>query len=289
MSSHPTSFIQRFLLENLDIRGAIVQLTDVWQALQKNRAYPAPVSALLGEMAAVCTLITANLKQEGRITFQINGHGPVDLMVMDCDDRLNLRGYARCEGAPLYGTGLPALIGDGRLMLTLDTPDMREPYRSFVPVEGESVAQTFEHYLAQSEQQPAGLWLFANEHTAAGLFLQKLPGADLKDLDGWERVHHLAQTVKPEELLTLAPDELLTRLFHEETVRLFDPRPVTHHAQLDWDKVRTMLCQLGETEVRSILAEHGEVVVSDELSNQHYRFTEAEIDTLFAGKPPTLH
>ncbi len=286
---HPTSFVQRFLLEELDIRGAVVQLTDVWQSLQKDRLYPSAVSALFGEMVAVCALLTGNLKQAGRLTFQLSGQGPVSLMVVDCNHELNLRGYARCGHLSTSLTDLPSLVGDGRLMLTLDTPDMREPYRSFVPLEGAGLNAVFEHYLAQSEQQPAGLWLCANEQTAAGLFIQKLPGADMKDLDGWTRIQQLANTVRDEELRTLSPQALLTRLFHEEAVRLYDPRPITHRTAPDWDKVRTMLRQLGESEVREILAEKGEVIVSDELSNQHYRFSEADVDALFENGNPTLH
>src|SRR5690606_1182102 len=110
----------------------------------------------------------------------------------------------------------------------LDMPGLKEPYRSLVPLDGESIAEVFEHYLTQSEQQPAGLWLACDNGVAAGLFLQKLPGADTRDEDGWNRVSNLAATIKPEELLGLDAETLLTRLFAEEDVRLFKPREVTH-------------------------------------------------------------
>lgn len=285
-STRPTSFVRRFLLEDLDIRGAVVQLTDVWQALQLGRDYAPPVARLLGETAAVAAVITGNLKQAGRLTFQVQGHGPVRLLVIDCTEALNLRGYAKAEG-PLTGTSLDELVGDGRLQLTLDVPGLAQPYQSLVPLSGISIAATFEHFLAQSEQQPAGLWLACDGDTAAALFLQKLPGADALDPDGWSRVQQLAQTVRSDELLDLAPETLLGRLFAEEDVRLFDPRPVTHHWPRDPDKIAGMLRGLGEAEVRDILAEHGEVVVHDDLSNHTYRFDTAAIDALF--RPPTLH
>ena len=72
-----TSYVQRFLLDELDIRGAIVQLDDIWQALLENRDYPAVVRDLLGEMCAVACVIGGNLKQPGRLTVQLQGHGPV--------------------------------------------------------------------------------------------------------------------------------------------------------------------------------------------------------------------
>lgn len=296
MSDRP-SYIQRFLLEDLDIRGSVVLLGDVWTQLQANRHYPVEVSNLLGEMSAVAAVIAGNLKQAGRLTMQIQGRGPVGLLVVDCSESLNIRAMARMDADTAGLGGLRELIGDGRLQLSLDAPSMREPYTSIVPLAGDSIASTFEHYLTQSEQQPAGLWLACNRDAAAALFLQKMPGADMRDLDGWTRVSQLAHTVQHQELLSLEPAELLGRLFAEENVRLFDARPVVHDWPRDEQRVIGMLRGLGEYEVRRMLAEHGEIVIRDDLSNHDYRFDADDIDNVFSGDPddlppsvpPTLH
>ncbi len=290
------SYIQRFLLEDLDIRGAVVRLDDVWAQLQHGRDYPPEVSSLLGEMCAIATIIAGNLKQPGRLTFQIQGHGPIGLLVVDCSETLNIRAMARVDRKVSGKTGLNELVGDGRLQLSLDAPSMREPYASIVPLSGDSIKSTFEHYLTQSEQQPSGLWLACTEQVSSALFLQKMPGADARDDDGWSRIHMLAQTVKTEELLSLEPAALLGRLFAEETVRLFDARAVDHLWPRDEHKVLGMLRGLGEEEVRRMLAEHGEIVIRDDLSNHDYRFDADDIDRLFSGDGdaptdvgPTLH
>lgn len=298
------SYVQRFLFDELDIRGAVVRLDDVWAALQERRNYPAPVARLLGEMCAVSVVIAGNLKQPGRLTFQLRGEGPLKMLVVDCAESLNLRAMARIDEADASqiataeNPGLEVLVGNGSLQLTLDAPSMREPYSSLVPMEGSRIAEVFEHYLVQSEQQPAALWLACDPHSAVALFLQKLPGADLHDADGWARVTTLAATVRDAELLSLSSEELLSRLFAEETVRVFDPRLVTHHWPADRAKVVGMLKSLGEAEVRRILTEHGEVLVQDEMSNHDYHFEAEEIAEIFAPEkaphpvvpsPPTLH
>ncbi|MBR0565689.1 Hsp33 family molecular chaperone HslO [Azoarcus sp. L1K30] len=286
MSLLPSSYVQRFLLEKLDIRGAVVRLDDVWKAMQSGRNYPAPVARLLGEMTAIAAVITGNLKQSGRLTFQVQGHGPVRLLVVDCNAELNMRGYAKAEGE-ILGDTLGELVGDGRLQLSLDIPGMDQPYQSLVPLEGDSIASVFSHYLAQSEQQPAELWLACDESATSALFVQRLPGADARDADGWSRIVQLAQTVRADELLSLSPQVLLGRLFAEEDVRVYPARPVTHHWPPEPEKIATMLQGLGETEVRAVLAEQGEVLVHDELSNHTYRFDEDDVDAIF--RPPTLH
>ncbi|MFV0663205.1 Hsp33 family molecular chaperone HslO [Denitromonas sp.] len=284
------SLVQPFLFDDLDIRGSIVQINDAWRAMIDQRGYSPAVRAILGELTAVTAIMSANLKQAGRLTFQMQGHGPLSLMVVDCTEALNLRGYAKTD-ASIAGSTLGEIIGDGRLQLTLDIAGLDQPYQSLVPIEGDTVATVFEHYLAQSEQQPAALWLVANGDTAAGLFLQKLPGAEQRDADGWSRVTQLAATVKPDELRNLAPTDVLARLFHEETVRIFTPRPVLHRWPADPEKVKTMLRGLGREEVESVLAAEGVVEIHDDMSNHTYRFDADAVHELFAAPdaPPTQH
>lgn len=288
--------VTRFLFEGLDIRGALVHLGPSWQSLQRGRGYGPVEARLLGEMAAVTALIAAQLKQPGRLTFQLRGGGPISLLVMDCDEQLRLRGMARAV-ANLAPAPVPQLLGadqGGQLMLNLDFPVARQPYQSFVPLEGDSIASIFEHYLEQSEQQAARLFLAASDQAACCLFLQKLPGADALDPDGWDRISHLAATVKEAELLELDAATLLGRLFHEEIlqgeqngkgVRLYDPRPVTHHCPEDREKVEGMLLSLGREEAEAVLAEHGEILVKDDICNREYRFSKEDVAQLFASKP----
>ena len=69
--------VQRFLFDDLDIRGAVVRLDSVWKKLMTGRNYPAPVVELLGQLSATALLLADNLKQPGRLTIQLRGNGPV--------------------------------------------------------------------------------------------------------------------------------------------------------------------------------------------------------------------
>ncbi|MDR1646506.1 MAG: Hsp33 family molecular chaperone HslO [Zoogloeaceae bacterium] len=285
------SGVTRFLFEALDIRGAFVRLSDCWQELLAGRAYGATESGLLGEMSAVTALIAAQLKQPGRLTFQLRGEGTVSRLVVDCDEQLRLKAMARAE-AGLLPAPVPRLLGaerGGQLMLSLDLPTARQPYQSFVPLEGDTVAAIFQHWLEQSEQQSAALFTAADSQAAACLFLQKLPDADTRDPDGWTRVTQLAATVKPEELRTLEAHALLSRLFHEEIehgggIRIFEARPVSR-APANREKVADTLLALGRPAVDAILEEHGIVHIRDDLCNRDYLFTRQDIEILFTPSP----
>jgi len=171
--------------------------------------------------------------------------------------------------------------------MSLDLPSARQPYQSFVPMVGDSIAALFEHYLEQSEQQPSRLFASASPHAAACLFLQKMPEADARDADGWRRISQLAATVKPAELLELDAEALLTRLFHEDMaergLRLYDARPVCYHCPEDWDKIRDMIRALGRQDAETLLAEHGEIIIRDDICNRQYRFSPDEVAALFSS------
>ena len=290
-----SSSVRRFLFEGLDIRGAFVRLDEAWVAMQAGRDYPAPVAGLLGEVMAVTALIGAQLKQPGRLTLQLRGQGPIQLLVMDCNEQLQMRGMARSQPVVLPAP-VPTLLGaaqGGQLMLSLDLPTARQPYQSFVPMDGENIGEIFEHYLEQSEQLASQLITRADTGTAACLFLQKLPDADQRDPDGWARVTQLAATVRDAELLGLEADTLLQRLFNEEIaaggIRIYDEQPVVYHCPADRQKMLDLIRSLGRADVEATLADQGRIHVRDDICNHDYYFDAEDIAALFDGDAQAPH
>lgn len=273
---------QRFLFDDLDLRGACVRLTGTWQSMLAGRDYPDPVLRLLGEMTAVGTLLAGERKQPGRLSFQVRGDGPIRMLVVDCDEQLRLRGMAKLGEAALAGETPGELLGSGQLVMTLELPEAAQPFQSIVPLTGDSVGQIFEHFLAQSQQQDSRIVVAADRSTVAALFVQKLPDADRRDPDGWNRIMHLIATLTAPELLALPSEALLTRLFPEEVVRVFTPRDITHHCPREPERVRTALRSLGRPALDAMLAEHGEIVVTEDLCNHTYRFDAVDVAALFA-------
>ena len=277
-----TDYVQRFLFENLDIRGRLVCLTGSWQRMLDGRGYPEDIAALLGHTTALNVLLGANQKGAGRVTLQVQGSGPVKLLVADCTSELRIRGMASYERPKSILRRERDLLGDGRLSVTLEDVKSGKLYQSLVPLEGETLQQIFEHYLSQSEQVHAFLRLYADGGALCGLLLEKLPGADSRDPDGWNRVTHLAATLSLDETRDAQPYDLLTRVFPDELMRVFRLYAVEYHCPYDEDKVKDMLRGLGREEVEAILAEQGAVVIRNEMCNHEYRFDARAIAELFA-------
>ena len=276
-----TDYVQRFLFEDLDIRGRLTCLTGAWRSMLDGRDYPEDVASLLGHTTALNVLLGANQKGAGRVTLQVQGSGPVKLLVSDCTSELRIRGMATYEKDLGRSLSERSLLGDGRLSVTLEDVKSGGLYQSLVPLEGESLEQIFVHYLAQSEQMPAFLRLYADRGALCGLLLEKLPLADSRDPDGWNRIVHLASTLELDETRDVQPYDLLTRVFPEELMRVFRLYAVEYHCPYDEGKVKDMLRGLGRQEVEAILAEQGEVVIRNEMCNHEYRFDARAIAELF--------
>jgi molecular chaperone Hsp33 len=284
--------LQRFVFEHSPIRGEIVRLDATWRAVLDRRDYPLPVRSLLGELMAAASLLAASIKFEGRLTMQAKGGGPVKLLVVECTSRQTLRGLAQWDG-PVPVGGVPQLLGGGQLVITIE-PDKGERYQGIVAVDGDSVAEVLEHYFARSEQLSTRLWLAADEAQAAGMLLQRLPQDERHDPDTWERAVHLGSTITRDELLTLPVRDILHRLYHEEDIRLFSGHPVSFRCSCSRARVETVLRMLGREEVRSILAERGNVEVDCEFCGSHYELDPVDAEQLFAAShmtdaSPTRH
>jgi molecular chaperone Hsp33 len=274
--------LQRFLFEHDPIRGELVQLAATWQAVTERHAYPVPLRRVLGELMAAAALLAATLKFEGTLILQLHGNGPVRLIVVECAAGHAMRATAKWDGDIPEGD-LRALLGSGRFVINLVPESGRQAYQGVVDLDADSVAAALEHYLATSEQIQTRLWLSCDDTRAAGLLLQKLPERATADADAWSRVEHLAATVRPQELLTLAPRILLRRLFHEEDLRVFEPRPVCFRCSCSRERVTGMLRMLGRDEVRSVVAERGEVEVHCEFCNRRYAFDAVDSEEIFAA------
>lgn len=275
------------------MRGEIVHLDATWRAVLERRRYPAPLQSLLGDMMAAAALLSAILKFEGSLIMQMQGNGPVQLLVVEATSEHTLRATAKWEGDLAQGN-VTELLGAGRFVISIVPNGGKQTYQGIVAIEGDSIAQVLEHYMAKSEQLETRLWLASDSQQAAGMLLQKLPAAPTQDEDAWNRAKQLGETIRREELLSLPAREIIRRLYHEEDVRVFESRPVAFRCSCSRERVTSMLRLLGHDEVKSIIAERNTVEVDCEFCGRHYTFDAVDAEQVFAAdvitRPqPTKH
>lgn len=283
---------QRFIFEEADIRGEIVQLDRAYNDVLALHQYAPGVGRLLGEFLAAAVLLSNTLKFEGRLILQARSEGQLPLLMVECSSDLGVRGIARgAQQATSEDFG--QLLRQGHLAITID-PLKGRRYQGVVPLEGPSLAACLDHYFEQSEQLRTRLWLACNGSRAAGMLLQQLPAQRVADTrerdDQWQHAATLAETVREAELQELAAAQLLKRLFHTEPLRLFEARPVRFQCTCSRERTLATLESLGPDEVTSILREQGAVTMDCEFCNSRYRYTREDLQNLLGPAPDTsLH
>jgi molecular chaperone Hsp33 len=328
------SELHKFLFDGLPVRGAIVRLTDAWQEILKRRAannetgaYPAPVTELLGEMAAAAVLMQANIKFNGALVLQIFGDGPVKLAVVEVQPDFGVRATATLQGELALDASLSQMVNqnnEGRCAITLDPLDRlpgQQPYQGVVPLFGdqkeklEKLSEVLEHYMLQSEQLDTTLVLAANMSVAAGVLIQRLPLDGVGNLAGkydsvereaalgqsedYNRISILTKSLKAEELLGLDIDTVLRRLFWEEPLLRFEPlvgeTGPKFRCSCSRERVGRMIKGLGVEEVESILTERENIEVGCEFCGKQYHFDPVDAASLFtqveavAPTGPSVH
>ena len=131
--------LNRYLFEDLSVRGELVQLDEAYQRIISSKEYPAPLQNLLGELLVSTTLLTATLKFEGSITMQLQGDGPVSLAVINGDHDQKVRGVARWEGDIADDASIHDMLGKGHLVITID-PKKGERYQGIVGLDGDNLS-----------------------------------------------------------------------------------------------------------------------------------------------------
>ena len=309
------SELHKFLFEGLPVRGMLVRLTDGWQEVLTRRAeagdaFPPPVRALLGEMAAAGVLMQANIQFAGALVLQMFGDGPVKLAVAEVQADLAFRVTAKVVGEVSDAARLEAMLnvhGQGRCAITLDPKDKRagqQPYQGVVALHGDrreplqKLSDVLEHYMLQSEQLDTKLILAADDEIATGLLIQRLPAQGEGNLQGaqrnedligldeaYNRIAMLAGTLTREELLTLDTDTILRRLFWEEPLRRFPPlrgdAGPRFVCSCSRERVGSMLKSLGRDEIDGIVKEQGRVEIGCDFCGVKYHFDPVDVGELF--------
>lgn len=311
------SELHKFIFEGLPVRGMLVRLTDSWrEVLQRraasNDAFPEPVRMLLGEMAAAGALMQASIKFDGALVLQVYGDGPVKLAVVEVQSDLAFRVTAKVVGEVVPHAQVEAMLnvhGQGRCAITLDPKTKfpgQTPYQGVVSLHGDQreplqkISEVLEHYMLQSEQLDTCLILAANDDTAAGLLIQRVPVEGAGNLgqrnedeiglnEDYKRLAMLAATLTRDELLTLDADTLLRRLFWEENLKRFPSQSGEHGPRFacscSRERVGRMLISLGRPEVDDIVAEQGRAEIGCDFCGIKYHFDAVDVGELFTPTP----
>lgn len=286
-----------FYLPRQPVRGRLIRLGPLADALLTRHDNPPVVRRLTGEAMALAAALASALKFRGSFSLQVKGDAAVPMLLADCTDAGALRGYARSDAdklASLLETepapSAEQLLGHGYLAFTVDQGPDRDRHQGIVSIDGTDLAEMALHYFRTSEQISCFVHLACTETPAGwragGLILEKVAGEGGVDPslspeaeeESWRTAVALAATVTDAELLddALAPDRLLYRLFHGEGVALDRARSLSYGCRCSRQRLSGIL-EGFTTDDLDHMAVDGDIVMTCEFCNFDFRFPRAEI------------
>jgi len=295
--------ITPFYLPGRPVRGRLVRLGPLADALLTRHENHPVVTALTGQALALTAALATALKFRGSFSLQAKGDGALPMLLADCTESGALRGYARADADKLATLlavepepSAAALLGHGYLAFSVDQGPDRERHQGIVSIEGDSLADMALHYFETSEQLQCTVRL-ACSHTPLGwragaLILERVArdggldpemDEDAQD-ESWRTATALAATLKESELLDdmLQPDRLLYNLFGTEGVAADRNRALAYGCRCSRARLSGILETFPMDDLDH-MAVGGAIVMTCEFCNLDFRFGRDEVNGQQAG------
>ena len=288
--------ITPFHLPGRPVRGRLVRLGVLADALLTRHHYDSAVTKLAGEALALAAALAGALKFQGSFSIQAKGDGAVPMLLADCTEAGALRGYARAEPDRLAEllTRVPNpsaidLLGNGYLAFTVDQGPDRERHQGIVSIEGAHLADMALHYFHTSEQLQCLLRLACAQTgsgwRASALILERVASdggigdLPLEEADAaWQTAVILANTVTDSELIDdgLLSEQLIWRLFGSAEVAAGRPRALAYGCRCSRSRLAGILEGFGSEDLDH-MAVQGAIVMTCEFCNLDFRFNRDEV------------
>jgi len=261
-------------------RGAQIHKTTPNATAAFGRALTA--ASMMGNMQKV---------DNGSMTLQIKGGGPIGSIVCVSDPVGNVRGYVFEPNVPLVEKypgklDVGATVGtDGTLTVIRDL-QMKEPYVGSIPLVSGEIGDDVTAYFAQSEQTPTACALGVlvdrdmSVKVAGGYLVQLLPGAPDEVVDKLEAGIQRAGAVTTMLENGLSPEDILGQVCGDLGVVFMETTPVAYKCYCSRDRVTSALISLGRKELTEIREDGKTFPVECQFCDTVYSFTPDDIDEL---------
>ena len=284
--------IVRMIAADGTVRAVAITGKDMAErARQIHKTLPVATAAL-GRTLMAASMMGDMLKEEdGSVTLQIKGGGPLGAITAVSDSRGNPRGYLqngqvdiprKYQGKLDVGTA----VGSSGSLTVMKDMGLKEPYIGSVQLVSGEIAEDITAYFVESEQVPTacalGVLVDKDQSVAAagGYLVQLLPGADESVIQRLEE--SIARLGPVTDALHGGADavQLLERVLEGQEPELLERRPVAYKCYCSRERVSRAIISMGKEEMQSLIEEQGGAELTCQFCDKVYRFTKEDLQEL---------
>lgn len=258
-------------------RGAQIQKTTPTATAAFGRALTA--ASMMGNMQKI---------ENGSVTLQFKGGGPLGTILCVSDAVGNVRGYVQNPAISLLEKyqgklDVGAAVGTNGMLTVIRDLQMKEPYVGSVELVSGEIADDVTAYFAQSEQTPTACALGVlvdrdqSVKVAGGYLFQLLPGAPDSVIDQLEQGIQKAGAVTAMLDAGMTPEQMLEAASGALELDWLEKTEVAYKCYCSRDRVTSTLISLGRQELEQIVSEKETIHIECQFCDADYSFETEEI------------
>ena len=271
------------------VKAVAVVSTETVERARNIHHTTAVATAALGRVLSAASMIGNMQKiEEGSVTLQFKGGGPLGTVLAVSDAGGNVRGYVQNPVIDLLEKypgklDVGAAVGTDGMLTVIRDLHMKEPYIGSVELTTGEIGDDIAAYFAHSEQTPTacGLGVLVNPdqsvRCAGGYLVQLLPGAPEDVISRVEIgiMNAGAVTKMLEDGLDGAG--IIRAVLENFEVELFEQEPICYRCYCSRDRVTGALISLGREELGDMIREGKDVHMSCQFCDADYVFTPEQL------------
>ena len=266
----------------------------VERARNIHKTTPTATAALGRVLTAASMMGNLQKVENGALTLQVKGNGPLGTILATSDAVGNVRGYVHNPSITLlekYAGKLDvgAAVGTDGMLTVIRDLQMKEPYIGSVALVSGEIADDVTAYFAQSEQTPTacalGVLVATDQSVkvAGGYLIQLLPGAPEEVISRLEQGIAKAGAVTPMLSDGLTPEDILRRVMADFELEFLETTEVCYKCYCSRERVASTLITVGKKDLQEMIDEGKPITIECQFCDTKYQFTPDELRELLAS------
>ena len=282
-----------YLVRGMSLDGLVkvvaIRSTElVRRGAQIHKTTPNATAAFGRALTAASMMGNMQKVENGSMTLQIKGDGPIGSIVCVSDPAGNVRGYVYEPNVPFVEKypgklDVGSTVGKNGTLTVIRDLQMKEPYVGSIELVSGEIGDDVTAYFAQSEQTPTACALGVlidrdrSVKVAGGYLIQLLPGATEETIQAIERGIQRSGAVTAMLEQDMTPEDILGQVCGDLGVVFMETTEVEYKCYCSRERVTAALISLGKKELEEIAEENKVFPVECQFCDRVFEFTPENI------------
>ena len=286
--------IIRMIAKDAPVKASAITGRDLVERARNIHMLLPVATAALGRALMGTSMMGDALKEEnGAVTLQIKGGGPLGTILAVSDSEGNVRGYVQNPHVDLMEKepgklDVGAAVGEGGTLTVIKDIGLKEPYVGSIGLFTGEIADDIAMYFVESEQIPTacalGVLIGVDQSvtSAGGYLIQLLPGADESVIEkieaGVRRVGPVSRALEG----GMDAETLLRTVLSDFEMEVLETHPVEYRCYCSKERVTRALISMGKEELAAMIEEQDGAELTCQFCDAVYQYTKEDLQQLLA-------